>query len=136
MKSLLVAITFMASMFGCHKDKTGNRFPEEKHVIGAWSYVEQYVSNGGPGVWNKVQPGGETIEFRADGSFRSSVEFLKGANRYEIIDSVQLKIAPIANSLGHVVMNFTFLNNNNELQLSPLLPARCIEGCASKFTRK
>jgi hypothetical protein len=134
MKTLLVTMTFMA-MFGCHKDKNSGD-AAARQIIGEWNYVEQYVSNGGPGVWNKVQPEGLTMEFKAGGQFTSSLEFLKGANRYEIIDSVQLKISPVANSLGHVVMNYTFLNKNNELQLSPLLPARCIEGCASKFTRK
>ena len=109
---------------------------EETPLTGKWKYVEEYKSNGGAGSWSTVSPGDQTIEFKKDGAFAASGSFQKEARRYEILNNDRVKISPAPNESGYVILSYTFSNSDNELQLSPLEPSRCIEGCASKFLRK
>jgi hypothetical protein len=135
MKLLAGALLLTLSFTACEKMHPGMCGDEKSQLTGKWKYVEQYTSNGGPGTWNTVAPAGQTIEFKKDGNFSASGSFQKEARRYELLDHDRVKISPAPNETGFVIMAYTFSNSNNELQLSPLEPSKCIEGCASKFVR-
>ena len=129
---LLLTIGLIVS---CDKLYPGGCGDEKSPLAGKWKYVEQYTSNGGPGTWKRVTPAGQTIEFKKDGGFYASGSFQKEASRYQILDKNRVKISPATNEAGYVVMGYTLSHSNNELQLVPLEPGMCIEGCASKFLR-
>ena len=131
---LLMTLCF-TTFSSCEKLLSESCMEEESPLTGKWQFVEQYVSIGGTGNWNAVVPGGQTIEFKKDGKFTASAGFQKEANRYEVLDNNRIKISPVPGESGSVILFYTFSNSQNELQLSPLEPSRCIEGCASKFLR-
>jgi hypothetical protein len=123
----VLAPIFLA--MGCKKSVE----PIENSLIGKWTYIEYYMSPGGPGEWRPVSPPKQTIEFKADGTFVPSESFLKEANHFEIVDSVTLKIEPVA-PLGHMLMRYEIKTLRRELYLYPVNPM-CIEGCSYKFER-
>jgi hypothetical protein len=108
--------------------------PIENSLIGKWTYTEYYISSGGPGEWRPVTPK-QTIEFKPDGTFIPSESFLKDANHFEILDSVKVKFQPASTSSGFILMGYAIDTMARELQMYPVNPIMCIEGCSSKFTR-
>jgi hypothetical protein len=135
MKLLAGLLLLTLSFTSCDKLYPGNCGEEKSSLTGKWKYVEQFTSNGGPGTWHAAQPEGQKIEFKRDGGFKGSGSFHKEATRYELLGTDRVKVSPASNEVGYVIMGYTLSNSNNELQLFPLEPSRCIEGCASKFLR-
>lgn len=104
-------------------------------LTGTWLYTEQYTSIGGPGNWSPAQPSGQKITFQTDGNFVSTGEILKGSSRFEILDSLRIKLTPAPNEKGFVVLGYVLDSSGRYLELYPLEPTRCIEGCMSKFQK-
>jgi hypothetical protein len=128
---LLLAISFSA----CNKTNCRTHGDDSEQLIGKWKYTEQYSSAGGPGVWKPVVPANHTIVFEKSGAFKGAANFLQAGNQFTILDSMRVKITPAENASGYVIMQYQLSQANDELQLFPLEPARCIEGCSSKFVR-
>src|SRR5678809_1580521 len=105
--------------------------PIQSDLIGKWTFTESYISPAGPTDWQPVTPPNQTIEFKSDGTFIPCESFLKGANHFEIVDSVTVKIQPAAPS-GFILMRYDIKPLERALYLSPTNPI-CIEGCSSKF---
>jgi hypothetical protein len=99
-----------------------------------WIHTETMYSVGGPAEWHLVEPAGQQIELKEDGSFISSASFLKGANKYELVDSVTIKFQPASAPPGYILMKYQLDAAGKELYLSQIEPA-CIEGCGEKFKR-
>jgi len=125
---LFLALTFCA--VGCTKSTVG---PIADSLIGTWTYVEYFYSVGGPGSWHPA-PANQKIEFKSDGSFSSTEFFLKGVNRYEIVDSVTIKFQPVSRPSGYMLMGYKMDSSLGDLYLYPVDPY-CIEGCSNKFRR-
>jgi hypothetical protein len=122
------------SIIGCTKSSYRNSNPIDNSLVARWTYVEYYFSIGGPGEWHPVQPANQEIEFKSDGSFVSTESFLKGVTRYEIIDSVTIKVKPVSRPSGYMLMGYKINTIDRELYLYPVDPY-CIEGCGNKFKR-
>ena len=136
MKSLLVCLLLVLTIAACNKDKTEKYSENDKNLIGKWKYIEQYMSPGGPGTWKAAEPAGQIIEFKKTREFIGSDKYLKEAYRFKFVDSARIKIYPVSNDSGFMIMGYTLSNENRELQLHPLAPYICIEGCSSKFVRE
>ena len=128
MKKLpILVLALLLFALACNKSVE----PIESSLIGRWTYTEYYMGTGGPTDWQPVTPPNQTIEFRSDGTFIPCESFLKGANHFEIVDSVTVKIQPAAPS-GFILMRYDIKPLERALYLSPTNPI-CIEGCSSKF---
>ena len=116
--------------------KSGNKIiePIDNDLIGKWTYTEYYYSIGGPGEWHSVTPPKQAIEFKPDGTFIPAESFLKGADHFEILDSVTVKFQPAPNPSGFILMGYSIDPAARQLLIYPVNPA-CIEGCNNKFTR-
>lgn len=125
----LLLVLFTA--FGCSKQEAT---ADENSIIGKWTYTEHFYSTGSPGQWYPVVPANQKIEFKSDGKFIPAESFLKGANRFEFIDSATIKIYPATTSSGFILMGYIIKEAGRELYLYPVDPI-CIEGCSSKFKR-
>jgi hypothetical protein len=134
MKSLY-SLLLLSLLISCRKPHIGKYSDDDQYLVGKWLYTDQYKSIGGPGEWEPIKPPGQTIEFKKNGKFEGSETFFKEARRYEFVDSAQVKISPVSNSTGYIIMRYTLANNNRELQLHPYKPVICIEGCSSRFSR-
>ena len=135
MKPIWVTLVAVITLMACSKTDDSKSAESDKKLIGTWTYTEQYMSTGGPGTWSPAIPAGQNITFHKNGKFSASENFLQGAKRFEFVDSMQVKISPVEGPSGYVVMGYELSEGDNVLQLYPLEPARCIEGCSSKFVR-
>jgi hypothetical protein len=132
MRSLYL-VTFACLLLAISCRKTLDPVPAS--LIGAWEYTENYYSAGGPGSWHPVTPSGQKIEFRTDGTFIPCETFLKGATHFATVDSVTIRVSPVATALGSILLGFKFSPDGRELHLYPVDPI-CIEGCDNKFRRR
>jgi hypothetical protein len=117
-------------ILGCKKsnlESIGNS------LTGKWVFTEYYIAPGGPGQWQPVTPPGQTIEFKPDGRFLSSL-FLKDATHFKILDSVTIKFQPVSTVSGYILMAYSIDTAARELLMYPVNPF-CIEGCSNKFKR-
>ena len=132
-----VKITYLAGMalltivFSCKKSGMTSIHDS---LIGKWIFTESKIGTGPPGQWQPVTPRGQTIEFKEDGSFISSGNFLTGTTHFRIMDSVTVKFSPETTSSGYILMYYSIDTLARDLILSPANPA-CIEGCQYKFIR-
>jgi hypothetical protein len=125
-----LSLIFLVFILGCRKSSLE---PIENSLIGKWTYTEYYQSVGGPGQWQPVTPPGQTIEFKPDGRFLSSL-FLKDATHFKILDSVTIKFQPASTASGYILMAYSIDTAVRELLMYPVNPF-CIEGCSNKFKR-
>jgi len=133
-KVQFLILIFLVFIAGCSKLDNAKPAAVENTIIGKWSYTEYYLSIGGPGQWYPVTPANQVIEFKPDGTFIPSKFFLKDATKFEIVDSVTLKIQPASTPSGYILMGYSIKTAERELYLYPVSPY-CIEGCSNKFKR-
>ena len=136
-QSSIVLFFAVLVLAGCGKEEEGeviNKGDGDTGLAGKWRYSEQFYSAGPPGSWTPVQPANQYIEFKDDGTFVSVPGFVSGANRYEIVDSITVKISPANTANGFITYQYQVSETGDQLILSPSDPI-CIEGCASKFVR-
>ena len=131
---LFFALALLLFILGCKKLNIAKSDPIVNSVIGKWTYTEYFYSIGGAGQWHPIVPTDQTIEFKPDGSFISADSFLKGANQFNIIDSVTIKFQPASTPSGYILMGYLIKTPERELYLYPVNPM-CIEGCSNKFKR-
>ena len=98
MHRIYFSFLILLFLFGCNKPNNNNRTDDV--LLGKWRYTEYYLSAGGPGQWNLVQPTGQYIAFKANGNFISTGSFSNTFNSYEIIDRARVKFKPASKSLG------------------------------------
>jgi len=132
-KIFFLSLTLLILILGCKKNIAKSDFIENS-IIGKWTYTDHFYSIGAAGGWHAVVPANQTIEFKPDGIFISTDSFLKGVNKFQIIDSVTIKFQTTSTSSGYILMGYLINNNKRELYLYPVNPV-CIEGCNNKFTR-
>lgn len=129
MKGVLITCCFLLFLLpGCKREKINNA------LIGKWNYTDYYLGIGGPGAWHSVTPAGQTIEFRANGSFAGSESFLSNFNTYRVNDTATVRFMSGWNISGSITMGYEVHAADNTLFLYPVNP-RCIEGCNNKFKR-
>jgi hypothetical protein len=132
-RNLSILILFLVTIASCTKSADKER-SLTSGLTGKWEYTETYFSIGGPGTWHPVQPGGQTIEFKPDGSFISVASFSGTFRHYEVNDSATVKFTPAPTSSGFVLMGYIIDSTEGSLLLYPVNPV-CIEGCTDKFRR-
>ena len=132
MKKLhLLCIFLLTFFFGCEKS---NSDPLVTNIAGKWVYIEYYFNNSGPGVWNEAFPSDQTIEFKDDGYFSSDDSFLKGLNKFEVLDSANIRFRPAPTADGYLWMKYKINTIERTLILTPI-NTYCVEGCGYKFRR-
>ncbi len=133
-RNLQIFFLFLVIVGGCGQHAEQGKVFSSGSLAGKWEYTEHYVSIGGPGKWQPVQPAGQIVDFKSDGTFSSVVSFSETFRKYEIIDSTTVKFTPASTASGFVLMRYE-LNGEGNLLLHPIEPM-CIEGCSHKFKRK
>jgi hypothetical protein len=129
-----MAFVFLLGMVSCSRTAYKITQAPLGTLLGKWAYTEHYVSTGGPGQWSLVQPAGQIIEFKEDGTFQSAPSFSGTFRRFEIIDSTKLRFSPAPTPSGFVIMEYKVDTAEGTLLLRPIEPM-CIEGCDHKFKR-
>ena len=124
---------FILGMVSCSRPAYKLTQSSSGILLGKWIYMEHYFSTGGPGQWSPVQPVGQTVEFKEDGTFQSVPSFSGSFRRFEIIDSTKLRFTPAPIPSGFVSMEYKVDTAEGTLLLRPIEPV-CIEGCNHKVS--
>jgi hypothetical protein len=135
MKRLAYILLLFVGIFLNACKKSQENHPVDFNLVGHWIYTQNSIGIGPPGVWRDAEPPNEVIEFKADGIFVPSKDFMPGATNYERIDSVTLKILLTSTPNGYIKMLYKIDSVDGRLTLQPIEPL-CIEGCAYRFARK
>jgi hypothetical protein len=130
-----ILLLFLVAVASCGKHAEKGKVFSTGSLVGKWEYTEHYFSIGGPGKWQPVQPGGQTIDFKPDATFTSAASFSANFQSYEIVDSTTVKFTPAPTAPGHVLMRYEINSAEGILLLHPIEPM-CIEGCSYKFKRR
>ena len=133
--TFFIFIVLAVTITACKKSADNNNEPIDHNLTGKWIYTENGFSIGGPMIWRNAAPANQVIEFKANGTFIASENFLSGVTSYEKLDSITLKFQPVSLSPGYIKMRYSIDSADGRLYLSPFEPL-CIEGCADRFVRK
>ncbi len=133
MQRLFLPLLLVCMVIGACKKSGGGTF--DKKLTGKWVYTSYSFGTGGPSVDRPADPPNQQAFFKDDGSFYSSVSFLKGFMRYEVQDSARLRFFPSSKPAGYLLMGYQLDTIHHALILFPVDPF-CIEGCSFTFKRK
>ena len=133
--TFFIFIVLAVTITACKKSADNNNEPIDHNLTGKWIYTENGFSIGGPMIWRNAAPANQVIEFKANGTFIASNNFLSGVTSYEKLDNVTLKFKPVSLSPVYIKMRYTIDSADGKLSLSLFEPL-CIEGCADRFVRK
>ncbi len=127
MKNLITtfSITLIILISSCKKDSNNN------NLFGKWKETEYYLSIGGPGFWTPVPPQKNSyVQFNSNGSLSGNVfsEYV----RYTIKNSSTI----ILYDKNNMLENYDYTITNGILEMSPIGPDLCIEGCSIRFKRE
>jgi hypothetical protein len=125
----IVALAVLVFAGNCKKSKH-SLVTEPGDLSGRWIHTAHFYSIGPPGQWHTVVPG-QWIELRADGGFSSNLSPFSSASRYEVIDSIQLRL--IIQPAGAPLI-YRYSHRGDTLELTPV--PFCIEGCAERFLKQ
>ena len=134
-RNLSILLLFLLVIASCSRPVEKGKVFSTGSLVGKWEYTEHYFSIGGPGKWQPVQPAGQIVEFKTDGTFSSAASFSETFENYEFIDSTTVKFTPASTTSGYVLMRYEINEAEGILLLHPIEPM-CIEGCSYKFKRR
>ena len=134
-RNLPILFLFLLVFASCTRPVEKGKDFSTGSLIGKWEYMEHYFSIGGPGKWQPVQPAGQVVDFKSDGTFTSAASFSGTFLNYEVIDSTTVKFSPASTASGYVLMRYEIDAAKGTLLLHPIEPM-CIEGCGHNFKRR
>lgn len=102
-------------------------------LLGKWFFTQQYRSDGSMGQWYPIQKHNQWIELKNNGVFSSNFAPFESATRYEIKDSIHIKLYEPLRSDS--LCDFYKVDSiQHILTFSPTIYI-CVEGCAKKFEK-
>ncbi len=100
------------------------------NLVGKWQLRQTIQNEAMGGKWKNIQSESEieAIEFRADGTYQSSLK--TDLNRYTL--NTDRREVTITSPAGNRYV-YLYKLDSKYLELSELEPNQCIEGCASRY---
>lgn len=126
MKKLIkiFSVTLIIFICFCKKDSSNTS------LTGKWKETEYYLSIGGPGSWMPFSSNTNYyVQFNSNGSIEGNA--FSGYISYTIKDSKTITLYKQDNTIE----NYSYSIANGILQMSPIGPIVCTEGCGSRFTK-
>jgi len=122
----LILFTALITMFcACKKENSS-----ATSLTGRWKLVQSKVGTGGPGQWVTVPAEQSTyVQFDANGKLQGTA--FAGYTSYAVKDSVTLVFSKDDNTKE----NYAYSINNGLLDVSPVGPIFCTEGCIYRFSK-
>lgn len=133
-KLAIILLTWV--LVSCSEEHTASRQDNSSNVsnspiVGTWVLVEQKVSIGGPATWQDVDAG-DTLRFRADGSFAAS-QSRCSPESYQATDSLIQLSYDCSEVSGIDSVNYRIIELTDEYLT--VGNTSCIEECVYKYTR-
>lgn len=120
----ILSVTLIIFIFSCKKDSSNTS------ITGKWKETEYYLSIGDPDSWMPFSSNTNYyVQFNNNGSIGGNV--FSGYIKYTIKDSKTITLYKQDGTFA----NYSYSIVNGILEMNPLGPIVCTEGCGSRFTK-